>query len=65
MREICPKFGSSVGIGGIIYGLPGEPVADAKVVLGGWCVTDQDSTSTCIQCGLEGDYADLARILGQ
>lgn len=64
MREICPKCGSSAGFPELIYGLPDKPEEDAKVVLGGCCITGQDPTSTCIECGWEGDYVDLARIFG-
>jgi hypothetical protein len=65
MREICLKCGSSVGIREIIYGPPDGPEDDVKTVLGGCCITDQDPTSTCTQCGWEGDYEDLARIFGK
>jgi hypothetical protein len=62
MRKVCPKCGSKSGIREIIYGLPDEPSDDCKFVLGGCCISDQDPTSTSIECGWEGDYEDLARV---
>lgn len=41
---------------------PDEPEDDSKFVFGGCCISDQDPTSTCVECGWEGDYEDHARV---
>ena len=63
MRKECPKCRSKIGIREIVYALPDEPEDDPEFVLGVCCISDRDPTSTCIECGWEGDYEDLARIL--
>jgi hypothetical protein len=64
MRKVCPNCGSKIGIWEIIFGIPVEPDDDSKFVLGGCCISSLDPTSTCIECGLEGDYENLAHIFG-
>ena len=68
--KTCPDCSSSTGLREIVYGLPDGPVADEKYVIGGCCVTDDDPTLKCIECGWEGaninntpDFGEEIRIV--
>ena len=41
-----------------MYGYPDGPINDQKYVLGGCCVSDNDPTRKCIECGWEGEYVN-------
>jgi Zn ribbon nucleic-acid-binding protein len=59
----CPVCKSSDGIREIVYGLPIEPLDENKYAIGGCCITEEDPTRRCIQCGWQGRY--VKRKLGQ
>ena len=56
MSESCPKCDSETGLREILYGLPIEPVDKSKYVIGGCCISDNDPTLRCIDCGWEGEH---------
>ena len=56
MSSACPICNSALGLREIIYGLPAEPVDKTKYELGGCCISDNDPTLRCIECGWEGEY---------
>ena len=41
-----------------MYGYPDGPIDEQKYVLGGCCVSDNDPTRKCIECGWEGVYVN-------
>ena len=43
-----------------MYGYPDGPIDEQKYVLGGCCISDNDPTIRCIECGWEGEYRDNA-----
>lgn len=45
-----------MGLREIIYGLPAEPVDEKKYAVGGCCISDNDPSLRCIECGWEGEY---------
>ena len=51
----CPDCNSSSGLRKIFYGLPDGPVNEEKYAIGGCCVTDDDPTLKCIECGWKGE----------
>ena len=59
----CPACKSLDGVREIVYGLPIEPLDEAKYATGGCCITEEDPTRRCIQCGWQGRYKK--RKLGQ
>ena len=56
--KTCPDCSSSTGLREIVYGLPDGPVADEKYVIGGCCISNNDPTVKCIECGWKGEYVD-------
>jgi hypothetical protein len=54
----CPTCNSSKGLREIIYGMPDDPVDEARYVIGGCCISDNDPTIECIDCGWKGEYVD-------
>jgi hypothetical protein len=52
----CPSCKSKTGIREIIYGLPDGPVDENKYAIGGCCISDNDPTVKCIECGWKGEY---------
>jgi hypothetical protein len=54
----CPKCSSRSGLREISYGLPDGPVDEEKYAIGGCCISDNDPTVKCIECGWEGEYVD-------
>ncbi len=40
----------------IFYGLPDGPFDESELVSGGCCISDNDPTLRCIECGWEGEY---------
>ena len=54
----CPSCNSSSGIREILYGLPDGPLDEATYSISGCCVSDNDPTRKCIECGWEGEYVD-------
>ncbi len=54
--RVCPACHSKTGIREIFYGFPaGQPVNDEKYAMGGCCVSDNDPTLKCIECGWKGE----------
>ncbi len=50
-EEKCPACGNEDSIREIIWGMPeGEP-DPSKYLIGGCCVSDNDPTHECIECG--------------
>ena len=54
----CPQCSSKTGLREIFYGLPDGPVDQTKYAIGGCCISDNDPTVNCIECGWKGDYVD-------
>jgi len=54
----CPQCFSKSGLREIIYGLPDGPVDEKKYALGGCCISGNDPTVKCIECGWKGEYVD-------
>ncbi len=52
----CPSCRSKSGVREILYGLPDGPIDEGKYALGGCCVTDDDPTLKCIECGWKGEF---------
>ena len=56
--ESCPSCKSNTGIREIIYGLPDGPVDENKYAIGGCCISDNDPSVKCIDCGWKGEYVN-------
>jgi hypothetical protein len=54
----CPLCKSKTGVREIFYGLPDGPVVSKKYVTGGCCISDNDPTVKCIECGWKGEFID-------
>jgi hypothetical protein len=54
----CPTCNSPKRLREIIYGMPDGPVDEAKYAIGGCCISDNDPTVKCIECGWKGEYVD-------
>jgi hypothetical protein len=54
----CPQCSSKTGLREISYGLPDGPVDEEKYAIGGCCISDNDPTVKCIECGWKGEYVD-------
>jgi hypothetical protein len=54
----CPNCESESGLRRILYGLPDGPVDESKYATGGCCISDNDATVKCIECGWKGEYVD-------
>lgn len=52
----CPNCLSKSGVREILYGLPDGPIDASEYALGGCCVTDNDPTLECIECGWKGEF---------
>ena len=52
--KFCPTCNSSNGLREIIYGMPEGPVNEDRYAIGGCCISDDDPTSKCIECGWKG-----------
>ena len=50
-RKKCPGCGSTTGLRKYIYGMPDGPVDESKYLIGGCCITGNDPTHECIECG--------------
>ena len=51
----CPLCKSKTGVRKIFYGLPDGPVDSEKYAIGGCCISDNDPTIKCIECGWKGE----------
>lgn len=58
MKKACPKCDSKSGVREILYGLPDGPLDESKFASGGCCISENDPTIRCIECGWEGEYRD-------
>ncbi len=61
----CPACKSKTGLRKFSYGMPMPPlfpngplIDESKYVLGGCCVSDNDPTIKCIECGWKGEYVN-------
>jgi len=54
----CPQCSSKAGLREIMYGLPIGPVDEQKYAIGGCCISDNDPTVKCIECGWKGDFVN-------
>ena len=54
----CPHCSSQSGLREILYGFPDGLVDEEKYSIGGCCVTDNDPTLKCIECGWKGENVD-------
>ena len=61
----CPTCNSSKGLREIIYGMPDGPVDEERYAIGGCCVSDDDPTLKCIECGWKGENVNNAPGLGE
>jgi len=61
----CPDCHSVNGLREILYGLPDGPVDEERYAIGGCCVTDEDPTLECIECGWKGENVNNAPGLGK
>ena len=61
----CPDCHSANGLREILYGLPDGPVDEERYAIGGCCVSDDDPTLKCIECGWEGENVNNAPGLGK
>ena len=61
----CPTCNSSSGLREIIYGMPDGPVDEEMYAIGGCCVSDNDPTLKCINCGWKGENVNNAPGLGR
>jgi hypothetical protein len=57
-RTTCQQCSSKAGLREIMYGLPDGPVDEKKYVIGGCCISDNDPTVKCIECGWKGDFVN-------
>jgi len=56
----CPSCNSSDGLREIIYGMPDGPINEDKFAIGGCCVSEDDPTLKCIECGWKGENVNNA-----
>lgn len=61
----CPTCNSSSGLREIIYGMPDGPVGEEIYAIGGGCVSDNDPTLKCVDCGWKGENVNNAPGLGK
>ena len=61
----CPICNSSSGLREIIYGMPDGPVDEEMYAIGGCCVSDNDPTLKCVDCGWKGESVNNAPDLGK
>ena len=63
--KICPNCESNRGVREILYGLPDGPVDEGKYATGGCCISGNDPTIKCIECGWKGKYVDNIGLIKQ
>jgi len=57
--KVCPACNSKTGVRDIFYGYPAKwPVDEDSYTIGGCCVSDNDPTKKCIECGWKGAYVN-------
>jgi len=56
MKKTCPSCQSKSGIRKIFYGLPDGSWDESEFAPGGCCISDNDPTLRCVECGWEGEY---------
>jgi hypothetical protein len=63
--KVCPNCRSKTGLRKVLYGMPmpsedpTQPLVDeSKYVLGGCCISANDPTTRCIECGWQGKFAN-------
>jgi len=61
----CPTCNSSSGLREIIYGMPDGPVDEEMYAIGGCCVSDNDPTLKCVDCGWKGENVKNALGVGK
>jgi hypothetical protein len=61
----CPTCNSLSGLREIIYGMPDGPVDEEIYAIGGCCVSDNDPTLKCVDCGWKGENVNNAPGLGK
>jgi hypothetical protein len=54
----CPTCNSANGLREILYGMPIGPVDEEKYSIGGCCISDNDPTLKCIECGWKGEFVN-------
>ena len=54
----CPVCKSKTGLREIFYGYPDGPVDEKKYAIGGCCISDNDPTVKCIECGWKGEFVN-------
>jgi hypothetical protein len=63
--KACPTCKSSTGLKEILYGMPHGPVDEEIYAIGGCCVTDNDPTLKCVDCGWKGENVNNEPGLGK
>ena len=58
----CPTCNSPDGLREIIYGLPDGPVDEETYSIGGCCISDNDPTLKCVECGWKGE--NVSHVMG-
>lgn len=61
----CPTCNSSSGLREIIYGMPNGPVDEEMYAIGGCCVSENDPTLKCVDCGWKGENVNNAPGFGK
>jgi len=61
----CPTCNSPNGIREVIYGMPDGPVDEKKYSIGGCCISENDATLICLDCGWEGNFINNIQRLTQ
>lgn len=61
----CPQCFSQSGLRKILCGFPDGPVDGEEYAIGGCCVTDDNPTVKCIECGWKGQNVNNAPGLGE
>lgn len=56
--QCCPACKSKSGLREIFYGYPDGPVDEKKYAIGGCCISDNDPTVKCIECGWKGEFVN-------
>ena len=62
MLSLCPVCGTNKDIREVIYRLPAESVYESKFAIGVCCISDNDLTIKCIDCGCRGEYVDNVQL---
>jgi hypothetical protein len=54
----------SISVREVIYGMPDSPLDETKYVTGSCCISENDPTTSRINCGWQGDFVNHPETLG-